>query len=472
MSEHGIELTAENFAPPKDLGRLQTGALVAAVVGVAVSVLGVFVAREQFFQSYLVAYVFWLSISLGSLGLLCLQHMTQGAWGLLPRRINEASAGGVALLAVLFVPIWLGMGDLFHWVHPEAGDKLLQSKTWYLNLDFYGKRIVAYFLVWIVLWWLMRMLSGKQDRQPSAQLIARMRRVAAPGIIALAVIATFSSVDFLMSLDPHWYSSLYGIYFIGTQLVASMCFLIVMGRWLSQRSPMDQVLTPKVFHAQGKLLLAFVMLWAYFGVSQLIIIWSGNLPEEILWYQHRQAGGWQYVALALVFLHFLLPFLLLLSQPRKMDAKRLSRVALLLLVVHWLDYFWQAAPNWNHHLSFHWLDFATMLGLGGLWFGCFVFLLRRRPVLPFKDPYVPEALSHESHCPSRPRQFSRTELVPGTWRACFQRPGDQSSVHWLHRGRLGLGDCSCLPFDERNGELDGSRGAGQRPASLGSARSQ
>ena len=397
MSEHGIELTAEAFAAPKDLSRLQMVTLGAAALGAAVSTLGFFVAREQFFQSYLVAFVFWLSISLGSLGLLCLQHMTQGAWGLVPRRINEAAAGGFPLLAVLFIPVWIGMGDLFHWVHPEEADTLLASKLWYLNLDFYGKRIVAYFAVWTLLWWLLRRLSVQQDRQPSARVIRRMRQVAAPGLIALAVIATFASVDLLMSLDPHWYSSLYGIYFIGTQLVAGMCFLIVMGRWLGQRQPMSQVLGPRIFYDQGKLLLAFVMLWAYFGVSQLLIIWSGNLPEEILWYQHRQTGGWQYVALSLVFLHFLLPFLLLLSRPRKMEPKRLARVALLLLAAHWLDYFWQAAPNWHHHLQFHWLDVATMLGLGGLWLAWFVFLLRRRPLLPVKDPYLPEALSHESH---------------------------------------------------------------------------
>lgn len=397
MSEH-LELTAERFAPPKDLGRLQGMALGAGAVGIVASAIGYFSgAQEQFFQSYLVSYVFWLSISLGSLALLTLQHMTQGAWGLLVRRVNEASACVIPLLAVLFIPIWLGLGQLFHWTHPEEGDKILEAKAWYLNEGFYLQRIVVYFVVWSLLAWLLTRLSTKQDREPSAGLIVRMRQVAAPGLVALAVIATFASVDFLMSLDPHWYSSLYGIYFAGTQLVAGMCFLILVGRWLALRSPMNQVLGPKIFHAQGKLLLAFVMLWAYFGVSQLIIIWSGNLPEEVLWYQHRQSGGWEYMALGLVFLHFALPFLLLLSQPRKMDSARLARVALLLLVMHYVDYFWQAVPNWHHHLHFSWLDVATLLGLGGLWMACFLFLLRRRPVLPVKDPYLPEALSDESH---------------------------------------------------------------------------
>lgn len=397
-----IELTAEAFAPPKDLSRLQTIALIVGGLGVVASVLGFLMQRTQFFQSYLVSWVFWLSISLGSLSLLALQHMTQGAWGLVPRRINEASARVLGLMAVLFLPIWMGLDTLFEWTHPEAHDEIIEAKLWYLNTPFYAKRVIAYFLIWGALAWLLTHFSTQQDRQAhddraSRRLIARMRLVAAPGLVALAVIATFASVDFLMSLDPHWYSSLYGIYFIGTQLIAGMTFLILFGAWLSRRAPMSQALTPKVFHAQGKLLMAFTMLWAYFGVSQFLITWSGNLPEEIVWYKHRQTGGWQYVALTLVFAHFAVPFLLLLSRPLKEAASRLSKVALLLLAAHWLDYFWQAAPSFHHHVSFHWLDFATLAGVGGLWVWLFVALLKRRPILPIKDPYLPEALADESH---------------------------------------------------------------------------
>ena len=392
-----IELTAEAFAPPKDLSRIQRTALIVGAIGVLASGFGLAGHQGQFYKSYLVSYLFWLSISLGSLGLLSIQHMTQGAWGLVPRRINEASAGVLGLMAVLFVPIWMGFDKLFKWVDPKYHDPFVEAKLWYLNKPFYAQRIILYFVLWIGLAWLLTRLSSKQDRQPSQKLIFRMRQVAAPGLIILAALATFSSVDFLMSLDPHYYSSLYGIYFIGTQLVAGLTFLILMGTWLSRRAPFDQIYTPKIFHAQGKLLMAFTMLWAYFGVSQFLITWSGNLPEEILWYQHRQTEGWQYVALALVFAHFAIPFLLLLSRPRKEAANRLARVALLLLAAHWLDYFWQAAPNFHHHLHFHWLDLTTLAAVGGLWVWCFVALLKRRPLLPVKDPYLPEALADESH---------------------------------------------------------------------------
>ncbi|MCB1032458.1 MAG: hypothetical protein KDD47_01330 [Acidobacteria bacterium] len=401
-----IELTAESFAPPKDLNRIQKIALMVGVAGFVVALIGLFrgeAARGQFFQSYLVSYLFWLSISLGSLGLLALQHMTQGAWGLVPRRINEASSGVLVLMAALFVPIWLGRHELFEWLHPlEHHDEVLEAKLWYLNAPFYAKRVILYFLLWIGMTWLLTRFSSQQDRKAhdeaaSARIIARMRQVAAPGLVVLAVLATFSSVDLLMSLDPHWYSSLYGIYFMGSQLIAGMTFLILVCTWLSRFAPMNQVLSPKIFHAQGKLLMAFTLLWAYFGVSQFLITWSGDLPEEILWYKHRQEHGWQFVALTLVFAHFAIPFLLLLSRPRKEAAGRLAKVALLLLAAHWLDYFWQAAPTFDAHLSFHPQYVATLAAVGGLWLWLFVTLLKRRPILPVKDPYLPEALADESH---------------------------------------------------------------------------
>lgn len=393
MSEQRIELTAERFAAPQVLSSIQVGGL---AVGAIALVLGWFAGGgDQFFQSYLVSYLFWLSISLGSLGLLLIQHMTQGDWGLVTRRINEASAGALTLLAVLFLPIWHGLEVIYKWTHPDPHDHLMAKKVWFLNQGDFGLRVIGYFAIWLVLTWVLIALSGRQDRNPSPRLIDQMRAVAAPGIVVCGIVATLVSVDLLMSLDPHWYSSLYGVYFIGTQMVAGMTFLILVGHWLSRRAPMNQVLGPKIFYAQGKLLLAFVMLWAYFGVSQLVIIWGGNLPEEVIWYQERTQGGWLQVGLVVAFGHFLLPFLMLLSRPRKHASGRLALVAALLLAVHWLDYYWQAAPTFHHHLSFHWLDLATFVALGGLWLGAFATLLKRRPLVPVGDAYLPEALAHE-----------------------------------------------------------------------------
>lgn len=401
MSHHAstkpsIELTAANFAAPKSLGKVQLTALAVAVVGIAASAFGYFQDPEQFFRSYLVSYVFWLSIGFGCLGLMMLQHMSQGAWGLLPRRINEAAAGTLLLMAPLFLPIWFGLKAIYGWARPEVLEEsaLTAKKVWYLNSGDFGLRVVLYFVVWLLLTFLLRRQSSAQDRGATVGQIHAMRRVSGPGLVVLAVVANFVSVDLLMSIDAEYYSSIYGIYFIGTTLIAGMTFIILMESFLARRSPMNQVLRPSLFHAQGKLLLAFTMLWAYFCVSQFLITWQGNIPEEVKWYEHRFVGGWSYVAVALALLHFALPFLLLLSRPLKRSFGTLSTVALILLGVHWLDYYWQVAPNFHHHVTVGWLDFATLAAIGGLWLWFFVVLFKRRPIVPFNDPYLREALDN------------------------------------------------------------------------------
>jgi hypothetical protein len=223
-----------------------------------------------------------------------------------------------------------------------------------------------------------------------------MKIVAAPGLAIYCVLATFASVDWLMSLDPHWYSSIFGVYFIVGQGLSALAFLIVMAVYLSQREPLNTAFKPLHFHDYGKLMLAFVMLWAYIALSQLLIIWSANLPEEVGWYLERSHGVWKYISILLALFHFLLPFVLLLSRDLKRDAKRLARVAVLVLVMRFVDLYWMAAPSFGHEgLSFHWLDLATVLGIGGVWFAVFIGELRRRPILPINDPYLEEALADD-----------------------------------------------------------------------------
>lgn len=396
MTQSTIDLTAESARAPESLGRVQLIALVVGVVGVIASVVGFMADPDQFFRSYLVSYVFWLSIAIGCLGLMLLQHLSQGAWGLVPRRINEASAGTLLLMAPLFLPIWIGLRSIFGWARPEvmAENHLIAKKEWYLDPEFFLLRVVIYFAVWLLLTFLLRAVSNRQDQGATEQQIHTMRTISGPGLVAFVALATFVAVDFLMSVDAEYYSSMYGVYFIGSTAVAAMTFIILIETYLAKREPMAGILTPRIFHDQGKLLLAFTMLWAYFSVSQFLITWQGDLPEEVIWYEHRFAGGWNYVAIALALLHFALPFLLLLSRPLKRSRGMLSAVALLLLAVHWLDYHWQVAPHFHHHASVAWLDFATLAAIGGLWLWFFVTLLRRRPVVPFNDPYLPEALDH------------------------------------------------------------------------------
>lgn len=394
MSEQKIELTAESATAPADLSRFQNLALGAGVLGVAACALGAAQQSTQFLQSYLVSYLFWLSISLGCLGLLMINHMSSGSWGLVVRRVTEAGALCLGALLVLFTPIYLGMDKIFPWVTELANDPVIQKKAWFLNTSGFTWRLFLYFAILLGLAWMLRRYSLQQDENPQTEQIVGMRKVSAPGILVMMLVITGMAVDWMMALDPHWYSSLYGPYFAISCLVAGLAFIIIMGRFLANQPALERLFPREVFHDYGKLMLAFVLVWAYFTASQLIIIWSGNLPEEIVWYKHRIHGGWLVMSVLIGFLHFGLPFLMLLSRPLKRSRHALALFACYMLLVHWLDYYWQVGPNFYEHFTFHWLDFAALLAVGGLWCGTFFFLLRRRPVVPFRDPYLGETSGH------------------------------------------------------------------------------
>ncbi len=383
------------YEPPSDLERLQRHGWTLGAVGVAACLVGWILDSNQFFHSYLVAWLFWLGIALGSLAILMLHHLTGGAWGLMVRRTLEAATRTLPALAILFLPILLGMQEIFPWARPEAAtDELIQQKAAYLNPAAFTLRGFFYLAIWSLFAFILSWLSLRQDRTADPALIRSMQAVAAPGLAIYCLLATFASVDWLMSLDPHWYSSLFGVYFFVGQGLSALAFLIVIAVYLSQRQPMDSLFTPLHFHDYGKLMLAFVMIWAYIAFSQLLIIWSGNLPEEVGWYLERSHGIWKYVSILLALFHFLLPFLLLLSRDLKRNAKLLSKVAVLVLFMRWVDLYWLAAPSFGHEgLSFHWLDLATVVGIGGIWFALFVGQLRSRPLLPINDPYLEEALA-------------------------------------------------------------------------------
>jgi hypothetical protein len=395
-ASHDIS-TVASYEPPADLGRLQRLGWIFGALGVAASLAGYALQPGQFFHSYLVAWLFWLGIALGSLAIVMLHHLTRGGWGLMVRRTLEAATRTLPALAILFVPILLGMQAIFPWARPEAADDpLIQQKAAYLNPTAFTLRGVLYLAIWALFAFLLSWLSLRQDRTGDLALFQRMKIVAAPGLAIYCLLATFASVDWLMSLDPHWYSSLFGVYFIVGQGLSALAFLIVMAVYLSQREPMEAVFKPHHFHDYGKLMLAFVMIWAYIAISQLLIIYSANLPEEVGWYLDRSHGAWLWVSVVLALFHFLLPFLLLLSRDLKRNAKLLSRVAVLVLVMRFVDLYWLAAPSFGHEgLAFHWLDVTTVIGIGGIWFALFTAQLKRRPLLPIRDPFLEEALADE-----------------------------------------------------------------------------
>ncbi len=296
---------------------------------------------------------------------------------------------------ILFVPILFGLGDLYPWARPAevAASELLQHKAPYLNRTFFIIRLVLYFAIWCWMALSLSRLSKRQDETNDPSLARRMQVISAPGLVIFALTITFAIFDWLMSLDPEWFSTIYGVWFLGGMGLATFAFLIVMATYLVRREPMSQALAPRHFHDYGKLMFAFTLLWAYFSFSQFLIIWSANLPEEIVFYLHRSRHGWQWMSLLLVIGHFALPFVLLLSRNLKRTPPKLVKIALLILVMRWVDFYWQAAPTFHPEtLLPHWLDVAAMAGIGGIWFGLFVRELRSRSLLPLNAPNLEEAL--------------------------------------------------------------------------------
>jgi hypothetical protein len=382
------------YSAPLEIEARRRPALLAGIVGLVVCALGFAFDREQFFRSYLVGYMFWLGVALGSMALAMVHHMSGGAWGMVVRRIFEASSRTLPLLAVLFLPIVLGMHELYPWTHADhvAEDHMLQQKALYLNVPFFLIRALLYFAVWIALAAMLNRWSREQDEGDPAAT-RKMQLMSGGGLVAYGLTITFASVDWVMSLNPHWYSTIFGFIFMGGQALAALAFTIAVAVLLSRRPPMNGVYNAGHFHDLGKLLLAFVMLWAYFAFSQYLIIYSGNLVEEIPYFTTRTMGGWQYVALLIIVFHFALPFALLLSRDLKRNATRLVTVAVGILVMRVVDLFFMVAPEFaTAGFRLHWLDVAAPVALGGIWLWLFLTQLSQRPLLPIRDPQLAEAL--------------------------------------------------------------------------------
>ena len=380
-----------------DWERFQRACLIAGIIGLGSCLIGAIFSRQQFFQSYLFAYVFWLGIALGCLGIVMLHNLSGGAWGIIIRRFLESGMMSLPLMALLFVPLLFGLPRLYEWARPEAlaHDALLRHKSPYLNVPFFIVRAAIYFLLWGGAAALLVRWSGEYERNADPQMIVRQRRLSGPGLGLFGLTVTFASIDWIMSLEAHWYSTIYGVHFFGGHVLAAFAFSILLAARLAGRAPFVAVVQPGQFLDLGNLLLAFVMLWAYFAYSQWIVIWSGNLPEEISWYLRRNRGGWQWLITALILFHFFVPFALLLVRAFKRRVAVLCAVAAAILFMRLLDIFWYTAPAFHPgSFNLHWMDIAAPIGLGGIWLAMFFSYLRRRPLLPLADPYPREVLEH------------------------------------------------------------------------------
>lgn len=402
-------MTAQDYKAPESVGRLQQRALGAGVVGVVACAVCYFLYGDQyadrFFQSYLLAFLFVLGLSLGSLGLLMLQHLTSGHWGVMTRRPLESATRVLPVVAVLFLPIVLGMHNLYKvWLDPRKPGvgPLSDMQQSYLTKNGFLIRAFLYFAIWLILVFLFNRWSKEQDaNREDRALRRRIKMLAGPGIILYVFVMSFAAIDWVMSLTPQWASTIYGFLFVIGQIISSMSLMIAVLVLLSRTAPMQGLVQSRHLHDLGKLLFAFVMLWAYFAFSQLLIIWSGNLPEEISFYRARLYGGWGVVAVIVLIFHFFVPFFFLLPRDVKRSAKLLPTIAIWMIFMRLVDLFWLTRPS----LTLNGvqagaipalMDVAAVVALGGIWLAAFAWNLKAQPLLPLGDPKLEEAIEvHE-----------------------------------------------------------------------------
>lgn len=368
-----------------DWRRFTRWSLVVGVVGLALLALGAVLNQEsnpsQFFRSYLIGFIFWWGLGLGCLALLMLHNVSGGRWGVSPRPYFSAGVSVLPLAAILFVPLAFGLEHVYEWARDDAvaHDPLLQHKQPYLNVPFFLIRAAGYFAVWIVLGWVVTWWSARlpddQHRWP-----AGLQRLSAGGLLVIIFTTTFAAFDWIMSLEPHWYSTIFGAWIAIGALIGGFALVILSITLVAgNQVPVDEHHEFPVLGDLGNLLLAFLMLWAYFGFSQFFIIWSGDLPEETFWFLKRLDGGWQWVMLLIALLHFVVPFLLLLSRDIKRNPRSLGLLALGVLCIHAVDLYWVIAPAfYGQRLSMHWIDLAALAGIGGLWLAFFSWQVGRR----------------------------------------------------------------------------------------------
>jgi hypothetical protein len=392
-------MTTETYQPPESVSGLQRLGSIAAIVGLALAGVGfAMTGLDRFYQAYLVAYTFWLGVALGSMALLMVQHLSGGAWGVVIRRPLEAATSTLPAMAVLFVPIALGMHSLYEWTHEGAlNDPVIAAKAAYLNTPFFLARAVFYLAIWNAIGHLLLKWSKEQDQTGDPALADKLSYVSGGGLVVYTLTVTFAVTDWLMSVNPHWFSTMWGPLFMVGQGLGALAVTINVLVFLMGSAPMNRVLTAHHFHDLGKFLFAFLMLWAYLSFSQFLIVYSANLAEEVPYYLLRWQGGYQYVTTALIFLHFIIPYALLLSRDVKRGIVRLRTIAAWLLLMRVVDHFWQVGPEFNGTLSVSVIDIALPVALGGIFLTLYAMRLKSMPLLPVHDAGLEKALTHHVH---------------------------------------------------------------------------
>ncbi len=384
----------------RDLTRVLWAALAVGVIASGVCVVGLFANPMQFCRAYLVAYLFWLGIAHGCFVVLMIYHLTGGAWGYLIRRILEAAMGTMPLLALLFLPIGFGAAELYDWARPEevAASQSLQHKEIYLNVVFFWVRAGIYFTLWVGTAYLLGSWSRRQDLTGDPLLTKRMWQLSGPGLVMFGITITFASVDWVMSLQPGFRSSIFGPLFASGEILSAFAGVLIVFAWLALRTPLGEALSVEALNDLGNLLFTFLIIWAYLTFFQFMLIWMANLRYDVIWYLPRVQGGWRWVAWALLFFHLILPFFLLLSRDVKRNPQALGWLGGLLFVMHLVYVYFQILPVFpGTTLADYWMDFVAPFGVGGLWLTYFLWNLMAAPVLAPHDPNRETALHYERH---------------------------------------------------------------------------
>jgi hypothetical protein len=396
---HNLDLRA-----PEVVRTIEKRSLVVGLIFAAISLLPAFLRPDEFFRAYLLGYMAWLGVALGSMAILMIRHLTGGGWGMVIRRILGAAMRCLPLMAILFIPILFGLPKLYLWARPldSIADKHLREHLQeitksYLTVPGYILRAAIYLAIWNLLSFLLTKWSKEQDNPPSRDNSPRFKAVSGPGLILYAFTISFAAIDWIMSIDPSWISTIFGLLILIGELLSAMCFAVVVERILVNYKPMSELLKPDFVHDHGKWMLTFLMVWAYFSFSQWLIIWAGNLPEEITWYLRRLNGGWGFIGLLLVLFQFAVPFVLLLSRPFKRDIRRLVWLAAGIMFMRYLDLFWIIEPNFSKTLHLTFADVVVPVAIGGIWLAYFFRNLNSLPLLPAYDVFANEVLepAHE-----------------------------------------------------------------------------
>lgn len=379
-----------------DKGRFGMFALGTGMIFTAITLAGLFIDGHMFYASWLTSFSFWTTIVLGALFFVMLQHVTAAVWSVTARRAAEAVALTLPVLLLCFVPLIFGMHDLYHWTHEEAvaSDRLLAWKAPYLNSTFFVIRAVVFFAVWIVLAWVLHRRSVRQDLDGDVAHTYALRKISAGGIFLFAFTATFAAFDWLMSLNPHWYSTIFGVYVFVGGFLAAMALLTLVFLMLRGQGLLEREVSIEHFHDLGRFLFAFTVFWAYIGGSQYYLIWYANIPEETLWFLARWEHGWKEVSLALIFLHFFTPFIVLAFYRVKRALGVLRVITLLILVMHYVDMFWLVMPTFGPGVHFSWMHLTSLLGIGGLVLWLFWSRYTAHRAIPVGDPKLADSIAH------------------------------------------------------------------------------